>query len=69
MIGGWKQKKSPFGISVGYCTQKTVTTDEVSLSIPFRYPFFRSTVDTNPILSIASGDTIGIDSATDINNQ
>jgi hypothetical protein len=37
-------------------------------SIPFRYPFFKSTADTDPILSIAIGDTIGTDSATDINN-
>jgi hypothetical protein len=37
-------------------------------SIPFRYPFFKSTANTDPILSIASGDTIGIDSDTDISN-
>jgi hypothetical protein len=29
---------------------------------------FKSNADTEPILSIASGGTIGIDSVTDINN-
>ena len=59
LAGNWfKRRKKSIGIGVSIDTT----------SIPFRYPFFKSTADTDPILSIAIGDTIGTDSATDINN-